>query len=262
MTGWFTRWLRQRGKHPPPDEARTVLPPAGVRLLHRNLPIYRRVPVHYRADLHALIVRFLNEKEFWGARHLSVTEEMKLIIAAQACLMVVRLPRLGLFPQTREIIVYPSEFGEAVEAIGPDGRVYRIRDSRAGEISRRGPVLLAWDAVRHSTRASGDGYNTVFHEFAHALDYLDGEANGAPPLEESADQEEWRRVWGSEFNRMTAAVGAGRRTFLDPYGAEDPAEFFAVATESFFERPRRFQRAHPALYRLLSQFFQLDPEGW
>ncbi len=258
---WWRRLFSGRG------EARRDGDPepfrqAWLQTLYRGLPIYRRFPRDQRPVLHRLIQEFLDAKTFWGAEDLAVTDEMKVLIAAQACLMVVNLPRLGLYPKTKEIIVYPSEFGESVEAIGPDGRVYHIDDARIGETWHRGPVLLAWDGVSRTTRSGDDGHNTVFHEFAHALDFLDGAADGVPPLESREQHGEWLHVLRREYERLVSMVRRGRRSFIDPYGAEDPAEFFAVATEQFFEQPRRFHRAHRALYGQLQRFYGQDPAAW
>lgn len=209
-----------------------------------------------------LVRQFIDEKEFWGSRDLRVTEEMKVIVAAQACVLVLNLTRLGLYPQTREVILYPRQFGDTIEAVGPDGKIYKIEPTRIGEVSRRGPVLLAWESVKQSALDPLDGRNVVFHEFAHALDYLDGEANGAPPLEDPDTYAEWSRIFAAEYQELVAAASRGRRTLLDPYGAENPAEFFAVATEHFFEQGYRMKRNHPALYAQLKKFYQLDPARW
>jgi hypothetical protein len=256
---WIGDWWRGRDRRGPQTQATLSADQAAV--LVRDLPLYRRFPRRHRETLHRLTAAFVGDKEFRGSGGVEVDEPMKVIIAAQACMMIVNLPRLGVYPQTREIIIYPGEFGETVDAVGPDGRVYRTRDMRVGEASRRGPILLAWDSVRHSTRFA-DGFNTVFHEFAHALDYLDGSANGAPPMDDADARERWRRVMSGEFDRFRAALASGRRILLDPYGAQDPAEFFAVATENFFERPRRLKRNHLALYREFRRFFGLDPYSW
>jgi Mlc titration factor MtfA (ptsG expression regulator) len=226
------------------------------------VPFYRRLPAGLRPALLEATARFLAEKQFWGSQNLPLTDEMKQVVAAQACLLVLGNPRLGMYPQTREVILYPSDFGEILEAIGPDGRRYEVDLTRAGEASRRGPILLAWDDVKSSVTDREDGRNTVFHEFAHALDFLDGEADGTPPLEGPAQLAEWRRVMAAELAELRAAASRGRRTLLDPYGAESPAEFFAVATEHFFEQPARLRRTRPALYAMLRMFYGQDPARW
>ncbi|MBI5763785.1 MAG: zinc-dependent peptidase [Planctomycetes bacterium] len=228
----------------------------------RSVPHYRFLSPDERKRAHDLIERFIAEKEFWGNRDLTVTQHMKLVVAAQACLLILNIPRLGLYPETKEVILYPEDFGLSLDAIGPDGRTYHIDQSRIGEASRRGPVLLAWEHVKQSASDRLDGRNVVFHEFAHALDYLNGEADGAPPLERSNDFTEWSRVMSSELRALRAAASMGRRTLLDPYGAESPAEFFAVATEHFFEDGRRMKRNHPALYAQLRAFYKQETADW
>ncbi|HUN82315.1 MAG TPA: M90 family metallopeptidase [Phycisphaerae bacterium] len=231
-------------------------------MLHERVGVYHLLPMQYRPILHRLVNQFIKEKEFWGSRELPVTDEMRVIVAAQACVLVLNLDRLGLYPQTREVVIYPRQFGQNLEAVGPDGAVYAVDLSRTGEVSRRGPVLLDWQSVLQSAANPGDGHNVVFHEFAHALDYLSGEANGAPPLERPEDYAEWSKVLTEEHRALMAAASMGRRILLDPYGAQNPAEFFAVATEHFFEQGRRMQRAHPALYAQLRKFYGLNPAEW
>lgn len=237
-------------------------PASWRRILVECVPTYHRLPAAYRPRLHALIQQFIAEKEFWGSKDLAVTEEMKVIVAAQACVLLLGLPRLGMYPQTREVILYPSNFGDERIAIGPDGRTYEVDLTWIGRATHRGPILLTWGSVKQSANDSLDGHNVVFHEFAHALDYLNGDANGAPPLEKPKDYAEWSRVFTDEHNALMAAASRGRRTLLNPYGAQNPAEFFAVATESFFEQGYRLKRNHPALYAQLKRFYQQNPANW
>ncbi len=232
------------------------------RILIRNAPFFLELPP---ADLPVLLSRiqtFLVEKEFWGSRGLEVTLEMKIVVAAYACLLVLKRPDLGLHPRTREVILYPRHFGDVIEAIGPDGRRYHIDRTKIGETWRGGPVLLSWNSVGSPFARPHDGHNTVLHEFAHALDYLDGFADGVPPLTSSDAQARWKSVFGEEYRALVGAVRTGRRTFFDPYGAESPAEFFAVATEHFFEQARRFRKNHRQLYALLGSFYRQDPASW
>jgi hypothetical protein len=259
---WISRLLRRRSAASTDVATEAPLPADWQRTLIECVPIYHRLPHASRPALHRLVRRFVAEKEFWGSKELPVTDEMKVIVAAQACVLILNLPRLGLYPQTREVILHPKNFGEMLSAIGPDGRSYEIDMTRIGEAVRRGPVLLAWENVKQEALDRQDGYNVVFHEFAHALDYLDGEANGAPPLESKADYAEWSRVFTAAHNELKAAASRGRRTLLDPYGAQNPAEFFAVATEHFFEQGYRLKRNHPALYAQLKKFYQQDPANW
>lgn len=257
---WLPRIFSRRSQA---KDLPSELPPSWQRVLLDHVAIYHVLPRQYRAGLHRLIQQFIREKEFWGSRELPVTEEMRVIVAALACILVLKLEsRLGLYPQTREVVISPRPIGEQTDAIGPDGTVYPIYPSRGGEVSRRGPVLLHWQSVLQSAAGPVDGYNVVFHEFAHALDFLTGEASGTPPLERPEDYAEWSQVLQDEHRSLRAAVTAGKRTLLSPYGTQDLAEFFAVATEHFFEQGRRMQRAHPALYAQLKRFYGLDPAEW
>ena len=259
---WISRLFRRGSATTADMTSDTPFPVAWQRVLVECVPIYHRLPPQQRPALHDLTQRFIATKEFWGSKDLPVTEEMKVIVAAQACVLILNLPRLGLYPQTREVILYPKDFGEVLTAIGADGRSYEIDMTRIGEAVRRGPVLLAWESVQQEAIDPSDGYNVVFHEFAHALDFLDGEANGAPPLETKADYAEWSRVFSAAHQELKSAAARGRRTLLDPYGAKSPAEFFAVATEHFFEQGYRLKRNHPALYAQLRKFYQQDPANW
>lgn len=233
-----------------------------LEVLRRAVRFYPALPPAQRDRLHRLIAQFLAEKEFWGSQNLTVTFEMKVYIAAYACLMLLGLPRLGLYPTAREVIVFPSYFGESIECIAPDGRTIVIHDHYIGQTWRRGPVLLSWDHIDPAARGMMTGHNTIYHEFAHVLDLLDGEADGVPPLESVDLLPAWQRVMRTEYESLVAADRSGRRSFFDPYGAQDPAEFFAVVTEQFFEQPRRFQRLHRALYGQLRQFYKQDPAEW
>jgi Mlc titration factor MtfA (ptsG expression regulator) len=227
-----------------------------------EMPHVRMLPSSLRIQLQPLIKQFIAEKEFWGSKQYPVTDPLRVAIAAQASLLVLNRPDLGLFPQTREIVIRPDDFGEVVEAIAPDGRKFVVDMRRIGEASYRGPILLAHHAIKQTPRDRLDGRNTVMHEFAHALDYLDGEADGIPPLESAERRIEWQAVLESEMKELRSSLSRGRRTLLDGYGAENLTEFFAVATEHFFEEGRRVRRNHPRLYGLLRSFYRLDPAEW
>jgi Mlc titration factor MtfA (ptsG expression regulator) len=237
-------------------------PESWRRILEGNVPFFHRLPRDQREDLLAGIQRFIAEKEFWGSEGLTVTDAMKVVIAAYACLLVLRIPQFGLYPRTREVIVYPQKFGETIEAIGPDGRRYRIDARRIGEARPRGPVLLAWDSVERLVRTRPARNNVIIHEFAHALDFLDGLANGTPPLDSDERLADWVRVFTGEYEMLIATAQSGGHALLDPYGTANPAEFFAVASECFFEQPRQLHKRHPKLYRQLRAFYQQDPAAW
>ncbi len=251
------RWLRRRKPAPPPE-----IPAHWPAQLARDVPFFRRLPPPQRDPLLRLIQRFIAEKLFWAAGEIDITERMKLIVAAYACLLVLELPEFGLYPRATEVIIHPGSFGDTIETIGPDGTVYTVHDHRAGQAIYRGPVLLAWDSVERSRGWRMAGRNVIIHEFAHALDFMDGLVNGTPPLTSREQDGQWVRVFAAEFERLRAAASAGRPTFLDPYGAKNPAEFFAVATEAFFEAAPALRQAHPELYAQLAAFYRQDPADW
>jgi MtfA peptidase len=258
---WFDRIFRRQQAR---REAllRQPFPKEWAATVRRSLWCYPLLPTEQRRILRAGVRIFVAEKEFLGIGPVKITEEIKVAVAAQACLLLVGRPDFDVFPRLGEIIVEPRDFGKMVEAVGPDGRKYRIPELHAGEAWRQGPVVLAWDSVRHSIAGPGDGYNVVFHEFAHELDMQLGIVQGAPPLETGAQRENWLRVFEAEFRSFVREAQRGRRTFLDPYGAESPAEFFAVVTEHFFEQPRELRLRHPKLYAQFKLLYGQDPARW
>ena len=243
-------------------------PAAWALILQERFPLYNRLPEADRNELHGHIQVFLAEKRFEGCGGLEVTEEMKLCIAAQACLLLLHR-QSDYYPGLRSILVYPnSYFTKTIRHIGA-GVMEEGHDYRLGEAWETGAVVLAWDAVHHGTANPDDGHNVVFHEFAHQLDFEDGRADGAPflamddPWYRRKDRyKTWARVLSGEYEQLRANVEKGEPSVIDEYGATNPAEFFAVATETFFERPRELQQRHPALYEELKAFYRQDPLSW
>jgi Mlc titration factor MtfA (ptsG expression regulator) len=248
------------------------LPPAVVEAMERNVPLRRRLPADLATRHDRLVSVFLAEKEFVGCGGLAVTEEICATIAALACLLV--LGRRGHYDALHAVLVYPSGFWVEDEVEDESGVVEKRRRDLAGEAWESSRIILSWDDVLEAAREPGAGYNVALHEFAH---YLDAEGLGlaaTPDTEPRAAGHGGRaagptralRPWSldlrSEFEALVQAVDHGDDTFLDPYAAEDEAEFFAVTTEDFFERPRELLAAHPRLYGLLREFYGLDPAGW
>lgn len=230
-------------------------------LMWSRIPICRRVPAATRDELQEHIKIFLDEKKFEGCEGLEITDEIRLTIAANACVLLLHR-KTDYFPQMTTIFVYPTEFYVEVEEY-TDGVVNEFVEDRSGESWGRGPVVVSWkDVVLEST--PDRPYNVVVHEFAHQLDMESGVADGAPTLETDDQREEWVRVFTSAFTQLTNRVfGRERgRSIIDPYAAEDPAEFFAVAVECFFESPNRLRDEVPRVYGLLSTYFQQDPAAW
>lgn len=257
--GWLKRIF---GRKQQAAESHGDFPVDWLTILDRGLPCYRKLSSKAQQTLRGCIQTFVAAKEFIAHDGVQITDEIKVTIAGNACVLLIGIPHFGVFPRLKEIIVRPHVFGQTVEAIGPDGQRYQIQDRRAGEAWRRGPVVLAWDSVRRSVASSGDGFNVVYHEFAHVLDACDGEFQGAPPLKTKEQQADWARVFRAEYDAFTLAEGRGERTFINPYGATGPEEFFAVVTEHFFEQPRKLRSHHPAIYEQLKRFFQQDPARW
>jgi len=229
-------------------------------LLHQNVPLYRRMPSALREELRGYVSVFLAEKIFVGCDGLEVTDEMRVAVAGNACLLLLnRAP--DHFAGFRSILIYPATF--AAPLVEYDGEVVTEQlDARSGESWDGGPVILAWSDVLEGIRDPHDGHNVVLHEFAHKLDEENGGVDGLPILRDAKDYEEWARVFSREFSALVEKARQHRHAFLDDYGATSPPEFFAVATEAFFERGAVMQRRLPELYRQLQKFYGVDPAGW
>ena len=201
---------------------------------------------------------FLAEKHFEGCDGLEMRDKIKVIIAAQACLLILHLDQV-FYQKVHTILVYPSVFRHRSQGAEQGGVVVQREHTNLGEAWPGGPIILAWDHAYQGGRDPDDGQNTVFHEFAHKLDMLDGLTDGIPPLTMDHEEEAWRERFLQAFHLHVAAVEAKRKTLLDPYGATDIAEFFAVATEIFFERPHRLLQKEAQVYDLLKTFYRQDP---
>ncbi|MGQ0428344.1 MAG: zinc-dependent peptidase [Gammaproteobacteria bacterium] len=221
------------------------------------LPSARGLPPPLSDRLERLTAIFVGEKEFVGCSGLTVTPEMKVAIAAQACLLVLGRDT-HVYDALRSVLVYPSQFLVPGSWDDDDGVVTEESRVLAGESWDVSRVILSWEDV-DSRGAPGEAYNVVIHEFAH---YLDHESGGAPWIEGPEARLRWQRMLDQELEALRAQADSGTRTFLDPYAAEDRAEFFAVASEAFFEEPTAFAREMPALYRALSGVYRLDPTAW
>ncbi len=244
------------------------LDPRLVRLIERNVPLRGRLPADLAARHDALVSAFLAEKEFVGCGGLEITDEVRATIAALACLLVIG--RRGHYDQLHSVLVYPAAFWVEDEVEDEAGVVQKRRRDLSGEAWESSRIILSWDDVLESAHFPGEGYNVALHEFAH---YLDAEGLGlaAPrdPAGASAAADRRARsldAWSAdlvqEFAAFQSAVDRDEETFLDPYAAEDATEFFAVATEDFFERASALRGAHLRLYQLLQEFYALDPASW
>ncbi len=224
-----------------------------------NVPFFRRLSASDQAELLGNIQVFLAEKRFEGCGGLELTDEIRVTIAAQACLLLLHR-KTDYFPRLLTILVYPSTY--SVEEKRPvEGPVWEEgRMTRLGETGRTlGSMVLSWDATKSGAGDPSDGKNVVFHEFAHQLDYENYAADGVPGLVTREQQLSWREVMRTEFASLRSADETGIPTLLDTYGATNPAEFFAVSTEAFFERPCALRARHPKLYAELQRYFRQDP---
>lgn len=245
----------------------TPFPPDWKRIVETLCPFYYRLPEPDRRELEGHIQVFMAEKKFEGCGGLKITDEIKVCIAAQACLLLLHR-HTDCYPALRTILVYPSSyFAPTIRHLG-SGVFEESQQPRAGESWREGVVVLAWDEVYKGTMASGQS-NVVLHELAHQLDFEDGQADGAPVLGtgESRSMRKsryatWARVMGAEYEQLRAKVQSGGNSILRDYGATNPAEFFAVATECFFCKPHAMQQQHSELYEELKWYYQQDPVHW
>jgi hypothetical protein len=208
--------------------------------------------------LQALIQVFLDEKLFEGCGGMALTDGMRLIIAAHACILLLG-GQSDMFPKLRTILVYPHGYIAPHSMLRPDGTVSEGMQARTGESWPFGNIVLSWEDVARDSVGIQSARNIVFHEFAHQLDAESGPAPGAPILPAKAGYSDWARVLGREFDILNDAVRAGVPTLLDPYGATSPAEFFAVATECFFLKPRELRSRHRELYDQLKLYYRQDP---
>ncbi len=236
-------------------------PRAWSEILERNLPLYRRMDQPLQQQLQRLIKQFLHQKRFFGCAGQAITEEIRVTIAAQACLLLLNRPT-DVYGKLRFILVYPRAFVARHTQYSEAGVESEHAAVLQGESWDSGKVILSWDDIQHDVRNFSDGRNVILHEFAHQLDEEDGASNGAPLLQSSSGYRSWARVLTREYDALQESVALGREGLLDHYGATSPAEFFAVITEAFFEQPGLLNELHPELYAQLQAFYRIDPSQW
>ena len=230
-------------------------------IIRRNVVQYCMLEDDERTHLRALIQVFIAEKHWEGAGGLEITDEIRVTISAQACLLLLGLPH-NFYRNVQSIIVYPSTvvppprkpgFFEITSAPVEPGHPI------IGQAFQQGPVIIIWDAALRGSRHPEFGHNVIYHEFAHKLDMLDGAADGTPPLRDRDEYRDWVQVCSREYLRLRQDTKEGGKTFLDAYGATSEAEFFAVATEQFFDQPQLMMEHTPDLYRVLQEYYRQDP---
>ena len=243
--------------------SRTPFPLAWEEILKKEFPLYNKLPQHLQIDLQNRIEFFIAEKHFEGCGGFEITDEVRVLIAAQASLLLLNTPH-RIFPRLTTILVYPSTYvAQNIQSNGitqsSEGVVVEGQSSGWGE-----QVILGWSHVVQGAMNDSDGHNVVFHEFAHQLDSESGAANGVPHFNrgQGAMYQPWLTTVGEEFSEFLVKVEKHQKDVIDTYGATNSAEFFAVVTETFFEKPHQLYKEHPALFEQFKEFYNLDPRDW
>jgi Mlc titration factor MtfA (ptsG expression regulator) len=246
---FYRGWLRDRRLQEP-------FPEHWQDILRKQIPVYRTLPTQLRHQLEQHVQLFLAEKSFYGCDGFEVDDTVRLTIAGHACLLIIARS-FSDFDDISSILVYPDAY--RVRGLESDGLVVSESDQiRAGEASSRGQVVLAWAECEQGAVNPNGHHNVILHEFAHQLDYLDGTADGAPPL--SGEQaRHWQKTMTLAYEHLRHSLSHHQKPWLDPYGATEPAEFFAVLTEAFFQQPEHLKKQQPEVFEALRGFYRLDP---
>ncbi len=246
-----TRYRRWRiARHPIPDRQWSTA-------LH-CLPYARHLPATQRAKLRALTTLFLLDKHFSSTHGLPISDAMRVRVAVQACVPILELG-LGYYADFKGIVLYPGDFRVHEQHVDEIGVVHEEIRELCGQSLAPGPMVLSWETLQAEHAA--DGQDLVIHECAHKLDTLNGDADGFPPLPVGLSARTWTRVFRAAYAKLQDDLRANRSTRLDPYAAEDAAEFFAVASETFFTRPDIVAEDFPDVYGQLVAFYKQDPQA-
>jgi MtfA peptidase len=252
------RWLSD---HRRKKLTRQPFPPEWEAIIRKNVAHFAMLEEAERDLLRALVQVFTAEKHWEGAGGLELTDEIRVTISAQACLLLLGLPH-NFYQNVQSIVVYPSTVVPPQRKPGffeTPSAPLELQHPILGQAFQQGPVIIIWDAALRGGRHPESGHNVIYHEFAHKLDMLDGAADGTPPLRDRAEYREWVQTCSREYLRLRHDTEEGRTSYIDAYGATNEAEFFAVATEHFFERPRQMLADAPDLYRVLQEYYRQDP---
>jgi MtfA peptidase len=250
---WVRIWQNRLKRRP--------LSPQQQATLEHSLPMYESLSVDERRRLNGHVLVFLSQKQFIGCRGLQVTEHMKVTVAAIASLLLLN-ERGKYFPRLRSILMYPDAYIAHERVVMAGGVVEERQVARLGESWTTDQVVLSWEQVKYDLTHWQDGQNVILHEFAHQLDQEDGKAEGVPILQRDVDYKTWAEIMTVEYQQLCDRTTKGQKTVMNPYGATNPAEFFAVATETFFEKPQQLMAHHGALYDQLQRYYQLNPLQW
>ncbi|MFO8142519.1 MAG: zinc-dependent peptidase [Marinobacter sp.] len=249
---FYRNWRRQR-------ELRQPFPKPWRRFLKTQVPAYQRLGAQQKRRLERLVQLFISEKDYYGCDDFEVDDKVRVTIAGNACLLILQRP-FSDYDDIRSILVYPDVY--RVQAMESDGLVVsKSNQVRAGEASSHGRVVLAWAECEQAIADPHSPHNVILHEFAHQLDYLDGTADGAPPLYGEQAQN-WQQTMTKAWDHLQHRLAHHHKPWLDPYGATQPAEFFAVLTETFFLQPEHLLEAQPDVYKALCGYYRLDPRDF
>ncbi len=251
-------WLRKRRRK---KLTQLIFPSTWEEIIRRNVAHYCMLDDAERVHLRALIQVFIVEKNWETAGGLKLNDEIRVTISAQACLLLLGVPH-NYYQNVQSIIVYPSTVVPPQRKLGSfeiANAPLDIEQPIIGQAFLQGPVIIIWDAALRGSRHPELGHNVIYHEFAHKLDMLDGAADGTPPLRDRAEYRDWVLVCSREYQRIRHDAAKGKKSFLNAYGATSEAEFFAVATEQFFDKPRLMINQAPDLYRVLQEYYRQNP---
>jgi len=254
MFQWVTDHRREKLMAAP-------FPPTWEEIIQNNVAHYCMLEDAERTHLRSLIQVFIAEKTWEGCGGLELTDEIRVTISAQACLLLLGLPH-NYYKNVESIIIYPSTVVPPQHKPGYFETVLEpieLAHPIIGQAFQQGPLIIVWDAARDGGRHPDLGHNVVYHEFAHKLDMLDGAADGTPPLRDRSEYRDWVQTCSREYLRLRQEVEHGRKSFLNAYAAVSEAEFFAVTTEQFFDQPRLMIKHSPDLYRVLQEYYRQDP---
>lgn len=252
MFGWFRSRRRDQLKKQP-------MPLAWREILSRRVRHYSQLDEAHRSRLEDCVKILAAERAFEGCGGLTLTDEIRITVCGQASLLLLGVDGY-YFDRLPSILIYPESYVRPGGMV--NGMIVDEDQEYAGEAWRGGPIVLSWRDVLQGGQHAGDGHNVVLHEFAHHLDGLDGEMGGQPPIDDPELRRRWSAVVEVEFGKLVNATRRGEPTLIDDYGATNPAEFFAVSTECFFEAPRELRQWHSEWYKVLSEFYQVDPALW
>jgi len=232
-------------------------------IIEKNLMFYNCLPEKYKKKLQQLVLLFLDGKDIEGCGGLEMNDEIRVTIAAEAVMLLLNKNIVNPFPNLKTVLVYPHAYVAAGKhnVVAGGVTLEDLPSARLGESWQYGDVVIAWDHALNGGRNIDDGHNVVLHEFSHQLDQESGLANGTPPMSFSCSKT-WATVLGNEYNALCKKTKKHFKDVIDSYGTTNPAEFFAVSTEAFFEKPVSLQSKHPKLFEALKKYYKLNPAEW